>query len=360
MSRYLSLLIPLIIIGTPVHAQQAPTPVIVSPVVKKQMVDEVEALGTLKANESVELTSTVTELVTDVMFEDGQEVKKGETLVKMDIAEEWAELTEEKAVAAEASRQVKRLEPLVARGATSEASIDEARSSLAAANARTDAIQSRINQRYIKAPFDGVVGLRNISVGALAQPGSMITTIDDISVMKLDFSVPEIFLATVKPGTKITATSPAFPDQSFEGTITGVDSRIDPVTRSFEARAKVENSDGSLKPGLLMYIVLQKDPRDTLIIPEEAIIAEGSKNFVMQVIDNTIARTEVEIGARQYGEVEILDGLEEGGQVVTHGTLTVRDGSEVSITAVKKDNEPLTELLNQNSDNAASTEDTPE
>jgi len=337
---------------TPAMAQEkGTTPVIVSTVQERMISDEVEALGTLKANESVDLTSTVTELVTKVMFDDGQRVKKGDILVEMDAAEEVAELSEQKSFLAEAQRQVDRLEPLVKKGAASASVLDERRREALGAKARIEAIMSRIEKRVVRAPYDGVLGLRNISVGALAQPGTMITTIDDDSVMKLDFSVPEVFLSTLKTGVEIEAVTKAYPDQVFKGKIGSVDSRIDPVTRSIQARALIDNPDGKLKPGLLMQVELKKNPRATLVVPEEALIPEGSKIFVLvtQKTDEgvTAKRTEIQVGTRLKGVAEVISGLNEGDQVITHGTLRVRPGSILEITAVEDNDETLYELMGQ-------------
>lgn len=339
-------------VAGPVIAQGAPaevTPVVVSTVSYKQFTDKVEALGTLKANESVDLTATVTEHVTKILFEDGQRVKKGDVLVEMDSSEEQAELQEQKSFLAEAERQVNRLEPLVKKGAASASNLDTLRRESLAAEARIEAIQSRIDKRIIRAPYDGVLGLRNISVGALAQPGTVITTIDDDSVMKLDFSVPEVFISTLKPGIEIQARTKAFPNEVFAGHISSVDSRIDPVTRSIVARALIENPEGHLKPGLLMTVNVAKDPRKALVLSEEALIPQGANNFVL-VIDKqgdkvTSVRRQVELGSRQFGIVEVISGVSAGEQVVTHGTLRVRPGAELEITAVEDEDTPLNKML---------------
>ncbi len=324
------------------------TPVIVTEVTQSSFADEVEALGTLKANESVTIASSITELVTTISFTDNQRVSKGDVLVKMDAAEELAELAEQQSIFDEAQRQVERLTPLVEKGAASASILDENKRDLAAATARLNAVQSRIDQRIIKAPFDGVLGLRNVSVGALAQPGSMITTIDDDSVMKLDFSVPEIFLESLKQGVEINATTEAYPKKNFKGTIDSIDSRIDPITRSIQARAIIDNPNGELKPGLLMQVVLQKNPREAILIPEEALVQSGQESYVFVVKNSKVEKRKIELGMRQFGSVEALSGLEVGEQIITHGILRVRDGAMVDVKATEKDNEPLKELLEGN------------
>ena len=185
--------------AAPASAQQA-VPVIVKAVVTDHFVDRVEALGTLRANETVVLTATVSEIVTDVHFEDGQRVKAGSILVEMTNEEEHALIEEERSTVAEAKKQYDRLRPLVQRGAASIALLDQRRREYETAKARLRAIESKLQDRLIIAPFAGIVGLRNISVGALIEPGDVITTLDDDSVMKLDFTVPSIHLASLKTG----------------------------------------------------------------------------------------------------------------------------------------------------------------
>ncbi len=331
------------------NPEKSTTPVIVFVAKNQQFSDNVEALGTLRARESVELTSSVTEVIAKIDFKDNQSVKKGDILVEMDTAEEQAELAEQQSFSREAQRQVNRLVPLVKSKTASPSLLDENRRELETAKARMNAIQSRIDQRIIRAPFDGVLGLRDISVGALVQPGSRIITIDDVDVMMLDFSVPEVYLASLKPGLIIEAKTAAYPDRVFKGEIAHVDSRIDPNTRSIQARALIPNDQSLLKPGLLMTVDLQKDPRRTLLIPEEALISNGVNKFVYVVEEKqgkllTNLR-KVTLGARQYGQAEVIEGLSEGENVVTHGTLRVSDGSEVSITAVETGVESLSELL---------------
>ena len=342
--------------STIASSNQKPTGVFVANVERVFFIDEMEALGSLQAAENVNLTSSVTERLTKINFDDNQRVKKGHVLVEMDVSEENAELAEETSRYNEAQSQVERVRALVQRSSASKSTLDERERELNTAKARLAAIQSRISQKRIVAPFDGVVGLRNISVGALAQPGMLITTIDDDRTMKLDFSVPEVFLSSLKLGLTVEAKASAYPNKIFKGTVTSIDSRIDPITRSVMARAILNNDGKLLKAGMLMRVQLNKNPRQTLIIPEESLVTIGDENAVMLVEEGdklTVKRQVVELGARRKGSVEILSGLQEGQQVVTHGTLKVRHGSSISIRAVEKNNESLTELLQQQSKAAA-------
>ena len=334
------------------HAAAAKAvPVIVEAVAIDRFVDRVEALGTLRANETVVLTATVSEMVTDVHFEDGQRVKAGSILVEMTSDEEHAQLEEERSTVTEAKKQYDRLRPLVQRGAASTSLLDQRRREYETARARLRAIESKLQDRLIIAPFAGVVGLRNISVGALIEPGDVITTLDDDSVMKLDFTVPSIHLASLETGLPIVATSPAFAGRRFEGTVASINSRIDPVTRAILVRAVLPNPERLLKPGLLMQVTLLKNPRDVLVIPEEALIPSGRDNTVL-VVDRSVQpalaqRRQVITGGRRPGEVEILDGLAPGEFVVVDGTFRARPGQPVTVIAVDEGDEPLARLLSR-------------
>lgn len=326
-----------------------PMPVILKKVETGHFTDRVEALGTLRANETVEITATVTDTITAIHFDDGQRVREGDVLIEMTSAEERAQLEEEMSTLAEARKQYDRLQPLVKRGAASQSLLDEKRRELDTAQARLRGMESRLRDRLILAPFSGVVGLRNISVGALIEPGDRITSLDDDSVMKLDFTIPAVHLTALRKGLTIEARSPAYGERVFDGRIDSIDSRIDPATRAIMVRAVLPNDEHLLKPGLLMMVTLMKNPRDGLVIPEEALIPTGKTNHVL-VVDPKGApamaeRREVRIGLRRPGEVEIVSGLSAEDYVVIHGTLRVRQGQPVAILAVAEGDETLSELL---------------
>jgi membrane fusion protein, multidrug efflux system len=324
-----------------IFAAPPPPGILVQPVVEDSFVDRIEALGTLKANESVDLTAKVTETIVELNFVDGARVKKGDVLARMVSVEEEALLTEASSTAMEARKQFDRARQLAQQGASSQSQLDEARRVAETARARVIAIQSRIQDLTIVAPFDGIVGLRDVSVGALVQPGDLIATIDDDSVMKLDFTIPSTFLEAVEPGARIVATARAFDKEPFEGEISSISSRVDPVTRTVTVRAMIPNPERRLKPGLLMTVELLAAPRKALVVPEEALIPMGRKNFVLVVSgdgDDAVAeRREVEIGGRREGEVEMVSGLSAGERVVTHGTLKVAGGGPVRVLTPGED-----------------------
>ena len=313
----------------------APPPqVVVAEVRKEPFVDRVEALGTLRANEMVVLTANATELVTKIHFDDGQRVQAGDVLVEMSGDEERAQLAEARAAAEEARSQYERVRPLAAQGTAAKSQYDERRREWETAQARVAVVESRLADRTIRAPFAGVVGLRKLSVGALVRPGDPITTLDDDGVMKLEFTVPATYVDTLQPGLAIVAKARAYGSREFHGQVRSVDSRVDPVTRSIQARAEIPNPDRALRPGMLMTVVLMKNPRDALVVPESAIVSSGRKSHVFRVdadAGNRVQRREVEVGARRAGEAEIRAGLVAGELVVVHGTQRVRDGQVVQV-----------------------------
>jgi len=333
---------------------QSVTPVIVAPVKNTSISGDIEALGTLQSINNVNLSALVTEYITDINFTDGQRVKKGDILIKMDIADEQAILAEEQARYTEAKQQVDRLATLTKTNASSESALDTQKSIMAISKARMAGIQTAIEKRIIKAPFDGIMGLRQISVGNLAQPGMQLATLDQDSQMKLDFTVSADLLSQLQPGLTIKATTTAYPDRTFTGTLESLNSRVNPTTRMIGGRVIIDNQDHQLKSGLLMRLNIAGQPRPALLIPEEALTSEGGQHYVY-VIDNSQDRTVVrkkaiKIGGRPNGQIAVTEGLQANQQVVIHGTLRIHDGSQVSITAVKEDNQPLTQLLKQNTE----------
>ncbi len=312
-----------------------PLPVSVAEAKRVELTDRIEALGTLRANESVEVMATESERVVELGFEDGDRVTQGQMLVRLEAYEEEALCNEAVSTANEARRQYDRVAQLAQRGAASVAQLDEARRNYETAHARKVALESRLARLTITAPFAGVVGLRNISLGALVRPGDLITTLDDDSKMLLDFSVPSNFLPALQPGTPLEATAPGFVGKKFQGTIRSVASRIDPVTRTVQVRAELPNPERLLKPGMLMKVELLGRPRLACVVPEGALLPQGRGNAVFVIVDSADAsraeRREVQTGARRQGWVEILQGVEAGERVVVDGGFRLSPGAVVKV-----------------------------
>lgn len=312
-----------------------PTPVIVETVAVERFAERVEALGTLRANETVTITAPVTETIAAIHFSDGDPVAAGQLLVEMTADEERALLEEAEAALADAERQYERARQLGDSGGAAEQLIDERRLAVESGRARVRGLESRIRDRIIRAPFGGTLGLREVSVGALVTAGQAITTLDDLSEMKLDFTVPSLYLNVLRPGITINAHSRAFPDRDFTGTIRAIDTRIDPVTRSVTVRAAIPNPDGLLRPGLLMTVEIEAQPRENPAVGESAIVPVGTQAFLYVIAESpegTVAeRREVIVGRRTPGRIEIIDGIEPGERVVVHGSIRLQPGSPVRI-----------------------------
>jgi membrane fusion protein (multidrug efflux system) len=303
---------------------------------KKAFAHEVEALGTVRANESVDITAKVADRVAAIRFTEGQQVRKGDVLVELDSDEARADLAAAQAAERDSRSQYKRSQELYQTRALSEAQLEQLQATMLANEARVAAAQSRVRDRIIAAPFAGRVGLRNVSLGGLVSPGTVITTLDDLSVVKLDFSVPEVFLATLKPGLTVQARSSAYPGEEFAGRVASVDTRVDPTTRSVAIRALIENRDGRLRPGMFMTLKLVRSEGDALLLPEQAIVPENDRHYVFIASEGRAHKREVTIGRRRPGEVEIVDGLTMDEDVIVDGTLNVREGAPVKIQASGK------------------------
>ena len=303
---------------------------------EREFSDRVEAIGTLHAMESADISANVTETVTELTFEDGQRIRAGEVLARLDSGEEEAMLEAAKAELAEQEREIKRLADLVKQGAAPAVRLEERETAAEVAKRRLEEIHAKLADRKITAPFDVIVGLRRISVGALVSPGTVIATLDQISTMKLDFAVPETFLPDLKPGLAIAAKSNAFPGRDFRGNVSQIDSRIDPVTRAITVRAEIPNEDGSLRPGMLMTTVLNRNPRKAPAVPERAIIPLGRESFVFVLRrsesgDPTAERVPIKVGSRLPGFVEAVEGLKAGDEVITDGYIGLVTGAPVTI-----------------------------
>ena len=303
-----------------------------------------EAVGTTRAYESVTIASKVSGIVEKIIFTEGQDVKAGDVLVELDVAERKAELEAARAAIQtaraqreEVNQKFERAQQLRRAGAGTEALVADltlqlrtVETTVAAAEARERAAAARLEDYTVRAPFDGRVGLRQVSLGAFVDTKIPITTLDDVGRIRLDFSVPEPLLSRVRIGAQIKAQSVAFQGRVFQGTVAAVDTRIDPVTRSVKLMAVIENSDLALKPGMFMTVALEVARRDNAVIaPEEAIVAEGPRQVAYVVKDNRVERRMVMIGQRSFGKVEIIEGLKAGETIVARGIQRVRNGIAV-------------------------------
>jgi membrane fusion protein (multidrug efflux system) len=297
--------------------------------VKQSFGAEIEAVGTALARESVAITSKVSNTISAIRFTEGQQVRRGTVLVEFDRTQVAAELAEAEANLAESRNQFARGREVSTVQALSRAQLDQLETSVKTGEARVAAARARLDDTVIRAPFDGRTGFRKVSLGGLVNPGAVITTLDDSSVIKLEFSVPQAFLGELLVGLPVTAVTEGLPGRVFNGKVTTLDSRVDPVTRSIAVRAELPNPAGELRPGMFMNVRLQGREAPTLLVPEEALVPEQGKTYVYVVTAGKAARREVRTGGRRPGVVAVLSGLGETESVVTEGTQRLRDGAQV-------------------------------
>ena len=309
--------------------EEAPIGVVTAAAQVKPLGVAIEAVGTARANESVDVTSKAANTVVAIRFNEGDLVRRGDILVELDAAETRAALAAADAALAESENNFKRSRDLYTSKALSESQLDLIEATLKGNRARVAAAKAQLDDTIIRASFDGRTGFRRVSVGSLVSPGTVITTLDDSSVIKLDFTVPETYLYLLERGLPITATTAGLPGRDFSGKVTNLDSRVDPVTRSILVRAEIPNQTGVLRPGMFMTVNLQGQVEPALVVPEAAIVPEQGRTFVFVVRDGVVERREVKLGKRRPGEVEIIEGLAEHERVVVEGTQNVRAGSRV-------------------------------
>lgn len=311
---------------------QAATPVPVTTQVVQLSVwnDTLQALGTTKARESVVITAKVSEIVDTVHFDSGQQVAAGAPLVTLRGDAQKAALASAQATFAEADRLYQRQRELAAQQLVAHSTLDAQKSIRDAAEARVRQMQADISDRQVRAPFAGVLGIRQVSPGALLTPTTPIATLDDLSRMYVDFPLPEAELATLQPGDKVTGSSIAWPGRSFEGKVGTVDARVDPGSRAVTVRADFPNPDHALRPGMLLEVRLFRPERQARVIPEIAVVQVGRDSFVYRVKDDaTVERVSVKTGTRRAGMVEIVAGLEAGDRIVVDGTGKLRPGLRI-------------------------------
>ena len=278
-----------------------------------------EFIGTAVSNESVDITSSITQKITKISFSDCTLVKQGDVLVQLNVDKQKAILKQ-----AEINLQEQQREPK---------EYDIQNTKLLDAQARIEEIKEEINEGTIVAPFDGMLGIRRISVGSLLTPGTVITTLDSIKKIKVDFSVPEKYFSLINKHCKITATSIAISGRKFCGTVDAVSPRISPVSRSFSVRGIINNDEYLLRPGMMLNVTIEMQDRDAILVPESAVFSIGEKHHVFLLVEgDKVKQTSVEIGLRQNGCVEITNGLKANETIITEGVVKLSDGDKVSIS----------------------------
>lgn len=299
-------------------------------------VDEAGAIGTLRADESVVVRPEIAGRIAEILFEEGHSVKKGALLATLDAAEVRAQLASASAQAKLDAQRLERAEDLFRKNFISPQALDEARSNRARSSANQLEIEAKLAKSEMHAPFAGVIGLRQVSQGAVVAAGTDIARLEKIDLLKLDFRVPEAFLARLRAGQAVKTSVDAYPGQSFGGAIYAIEPAVDEGTRTVLLRARIANTELKLRPGMFARVQLQLGVREKAVwIPEQAIVPKGQDSFVFRVTGGKAELVKVRTGVRKVGEVEITNGLAAGDLVVTDGTLRIFPGMPVMLMGDK-------------------------
>jgi len=322
-------------IATEAQAADDGTPAVAVEAAEVEVTDvatEIAAVGSLQANESVTIAPKISGRVAEILFRDGQAITRGDVLVRLEDNVLRAELDQARADLTLARANFERADTLARQGTGTQRAKDEAVAALRSAEARVALSEAQLADATIVAPFDGFVGLRSISVGDYLSAGDRIVDLAQIDPVKVDFKVPELYLTQIKLDQPIVVTVDALPGSTFEGRIYAIAPQVDINGRALQVRAVIPNPDLQLRPGLFTRIRITVDVRtNSLVVPEAALVPQGDKRLVFRVVDGKAVSTEVRIGKRERGKVEILSGLQPGDMVVTAGQMKLSDGTPVEI-----------------------------
>jgi membrane fusion protein, multidrug efflux system len=294
---------------------------------------DVRAVGSTMSDESVLIAAEIAGRISEIVFAEGRPVKQGDVIIKLDDALTQAELIQAKARLTLASANNDRATTLGRTGAVTGRSQDEAQSTFDTASAEVKLAETRLSKQVLRAPFDGIIGLRSVSVGSFVNSGVPLVNIEKIDVLKVDFKIPETFLTAIKVGQDIEVQVDPLPDRTFKGQIYAINPLVDVNGRSLSIRAKIDNRDLVLRPGLFARITIKGlQDREVVLIPEAAVVPKAGESFVFRVEGAKVAESRVQLGERRNGEVEVLTGLVANSVVVTAGQQKLRDGSPVEVT----------------------------
>ncbi|WP_265947962.1 efflux RND transporter periplasmic adaptor subunit [Dechloromonas sp. A34] len=320
-------------VGAPAASSGAPAgmamAVEVARVKASDFSDDAAAVGTLKSNESVVLRPEVAGRVSAIGFRDGAVVGKGDLLLALDAAIQEAELQQAKANLSLARSNHQRNVELLGRKFLSQQAVDSSAATLRVQEAAVQLAEAKFAKTRVKAPFKGVVGLRNVSIGDYVKEGQDLINIEDIATLRADFKLPETYLGRLNKGLIIEVTSDALPGERFKAALDAVDPQVDPVGRSISARARLDNAAGKLRPGMFVRVrLLFGERKAVLLVPEQAIVP-GAQPAVYRVVDGKATLVKVRLGVRRAAQVEVLEGLADGDLVITAGQLKLRPGMAV-------------------------------
>jgi membrane fusion protein, multidrug efflux system len=318
--------------GSPGGGKPPGPPVKVAMVRESAVTDDVTAVGTLLAEESVVIRPEIAGRIVKIHFNEGQSINAGAPLVSMDTSDLRAKLAANDADVTVNRQRFDRARNMAGQKFMSQQAVEEASSNLARAQAFKQETVAQLAKAEIRAPFKGMLGLRKVSNGAYLKAGEDIVNLEDIGSLKLDFRIPEAFLSKIAKDQDVNVRVDAFPKDTFNGKIFAIEPAIDTQTRTVLLRARIPNAEGKLKPGLFARVNLVLERRGTaLVVPEEAIVPKGNASLVVKVVDGKAEFVPVKIGRRRPGEVEIVEGLKVNDTVVTDGQMKLQPGAPVTV-----------------------------
>lgn len=322
-------LMTILIISSNTFAQGLPAEVI--RVETQSLKSTINTIGTLKANFSVVLSPEVSGRIVKIGFKDGSRVAKGALLFQLDDSTQKAQLNEARARVNLSNTEYKRIQTLYKQKVASETDLDSAAANLSINQSQAEYAAAQLEKLAINAPFNGMIGLHNISAGEYVNAGQDLVNIVDINTLKFDFSLPETFLSKVKLNQKIEIVTPAFPDKTYTGTVIAISPAINEASRSFTVRALIDNTNLELRPGLFASATLEISRNESaLLVPEQALIPQGQQYFIMKVVDGKVVQVPVTIGQRKNADVELTSGLNAGDVVIIAGQIKLQPGSAVT------------------------------
>jgi len=308
------------------------TPVEVAVATSAEAIEEIRSIGSILADEAVVVAPEQAGRIAAIRFSEGEPVKAGDELVKLDDTLLVGELGEAEARAGLAEANYQRASTLSKSGSGTLRALDEAQAERLIANALLRLLRSRLEKTSVRASFDGIVGLRSVSVGAYVEAGDPLTNLDKIDEVKVEFTAPERNLAAIREGFPVAVTVDAFPGEAFAGRIYAIDPQVDINGRSLKVRARLANPDLKLRPGLFARVVVSGASRGAVVrIPEGAVVPRRGDTFVFRVVDGKAVETQVTLGRRGSGLVEIASGVAAGDRVVVAGHARLRDGAAVDV-----------------------------
>lgn len=291
---------------------------------------DIDAIGTLESPDSVVLAPEVDGIIAEILFDEGQPVAQGQTLVRLDDVILRAELAQARAQLTLAEANFERADTLLRQRTGTQRTRDEAWAALQSARASVALADARLQKTVIRAPFDGILGLRSVSVGGFVSRGQALVSVQTMNPLKADFRVPETFLTALRVGQSVEVAADALAGRRFPGTVSAISPQLDVNGRALRVRALIPNPELVLRPGLFVRVSIAAAQRsDAVLVPEAAVVPEGNRRVVFRVADGRATRVPVVLGQRQGGEVEVVEGLAAGEVVVTAGHQRLREGSAV-------------------------------